>query len=101
MAKKKPTEEKKNEVNGLDKVRPEAYSEGAELNKSGFPFRYFRLRTVCEITGLSKTTVYEYSRNDPDFPKPVKLGATCTAWRSDELAAWMDSRPRALMEGMA
>lgn len=56
---------------------------------------------VCEITGLSKTTVYEYSRNDPDFPKPVKLGATCTAWRSDELAAWMDSRPRALMEGMA
>ena len=49
-------------VAGLDKVRPEAYSEGAELNKSGFPFRYFRLRTVCEITGLSKTTVYEYSR---------------------------------------
>lgn len=101
MAQKKPIDAKEIKVAGLDKVRPEAYSEGAELNKSGFPFRYFRLRMVCEITGLSKTTVYEYSRNDPDFPKPVKLGATCTAWRSDELAAWMDSRPRALMEGMA
>lgn len=96
MAQKKPTAEKKNEVNGLDQGQPARHSE-----KAGFPFFYLRLRMVCEITGLSKTTVYKYSRNDPDFPKPVKLGATCTAWRSDELAAWMDSRPRALMEGMA
>lgn len=97
MAKKKPTEEKKNEVNGLDQGQPAQHSE-----RAGFPFFYLRLRMVCEITGLSKTTVYEYSRNDPDFPKPVKLGAACTAWRSDELAAWMDSRPRAsLMEGVA
>lgn len=71
MTKKKPTE---NEVNGLDQGRPAQHSE-----KAGFPFFYLRLRMVCEITGLSKTTVYEYSRNDPDFPKPVKLGATCTA----------------------
>lgn len=71
-----------------------------ELNKSGFPFRYFRLRTVCEITGLSKTTVYEYSKTDPEFPKPVKLGASCTGWRSDELAAWMMSRPRADLMGV-
>ena len=56
MAQKKPIDAKEIKVAGLDKVRPEAYSEGAELNKSGFPFRYFRLRTVCEITGLSKTT---------------------------------------------
>lgn len=101
MAQKKPIDTQIIKVDGLDKVRPEEYSESAELNKTGFPFRYFRLRTVCEITGLSKTTVYEYSKTDPEFPKPVKLGAACTAWRSDELAAWMDSRPRALMEGMA
>ena len=69
MAQKKPIDAKEIKVAGLDKVRPEAYSEGAELNKSGFPFRYFRLRTVCEITGLSKTTVYEYSKTDPEFPK--------------------------------
>ena len=95
MAKIKPIDAKEIKVDGLGKVRPEAYSEVAEFNKSGFPFRYFRLCTVCEITGLSKTTVYEYSKTDPEFPKPVKLGASCTAWRSDELAAWMMSRPRA------
>lgn len=100
MVQKKPIDAKEIKVAGLDKVRPEAYSEGAELNKSGFPFRYFRLRTVCEITGLSKTTVYEYSKTDPEFPKPVKLGASCTGWRSDELAAWMMSRPRADLMGV-
>ena len=70
MAQIKPIDAKEIKVDGLEKVRPEAYSEGAEFNKSGFPFRYFRLRTVCEITGLSKTTVYEYSKTDPEFPNP-------------------------------
>lgn len=96
MAQKRPIGDKETiKVNGLDKVRSEAPSGGC------LPFRYFRLRTVCEITGLSKTTVYEYSKTDPEFPKPVKLGASCTAWRSDELAAWMASRPRADLMGEA
>ena len=54
MAKKKPTEEKKIEVNGLEQGQTARHSE-----KAGFPFFYLRLRMVCEITGLSKTTVYE------------------------------------------
>ena len=50
----------------------------------------------------SFTSGFAWSAKSPAFPKPVKLGAACTAWRSDELAAWMDSRPRAsLMEGVA
>lgn len=85
MAMKTPDEENKIKVNGLETV---------------CPFKYLRLRTVCELTGLSKTTVYEYSKADPEFPKPVKLGANCTAWRSDEVAEWMMSRPRAELMGV-
>ena len=79
MIEKTTSEEKKIKGSGLETV---------------CPFKYLRLRTVCELTGLSKTTVYEYSKADPEFPKPVKLGANCTAWRSDELSQWMMSRPR-------
>ena len=41
MAKKKPTEEKKIEVNGLEQGQTARHSE-----KAGFPFFYLRLRMV-------------------------------------------------------
>ena len=28
------------------------------------------------------------------FPAPIKLGAKRNAWRSDEIEAWLNSRPR-------
>ncbi len=79
-----PTDESKTNVNG---------------HSAAFSFKYLRIKSVCELTGLSKTTVYEYSKTEPEFPKPVKLGANCTAWRSDELNAWMMSRPRVALVG--
>lgn len=55
-----------------------------------FPFVYLRIRQVCAVTGLSRSSVYRI----PDFPKPVKLGPLITAWRSDEVEQWMLARAR-------
>lgn len=57
-------------------------------------FKFLRLPQVVEITGLSKTSIWDLSANDPDFPKPVRILAQATGWRSDELIEWMSSRPR-------
>lgn len=62
---------------------------------------FYRLPKMRELLGLSNTTIWELSRHDPDFPKPVKLTSQCTAWRADEVQAWMESRERVQFKGAA
>lgn len=62
---------------------------------------FYRLNKMCELLGLGKTTIWDLSRHDPEFPKPVKLTSQCTAWRADEVQAWINSRPRAALRGGA
>lgn len=62
---------------------------------------FYRLPKMCELLGLGKTTIWELSRHDPDFPKPVKLTSQCTAWRADEVQAWIDTRKRVQFKGAA
>lgn len=57
------------------------------------PYSYWRLPSMIRFMGLGKTTIYDLMRSDPTFPRPVKIGSA-TAWRSDEVIAWMDNRPR-------
>lgn len=60
---------------------------------------FYRLPKMCELLGLSKTTVWELSRRDPSFPKPVKLTAQCTAWSVAEVLRWIESRERVQFKG--
>lgn len=48
-----------------------------------------RLKTVIELTGLGKTTVYRLMKAG-EFPASVKIGANSTAWRVAEVLAWVD-----------
>ena len=54
--------------------------------------RLLRLPDVCEITGLSPTTVWRREK-DGQFPRRRRLGANIVAWRSDEIAAWIEALP--------
>ena len=56
--------------------------------------RMFRLPKVCEVTGLSPTTVWRRER-DGQFPRRRRLGANIVAWRSDEIEAYIESLPMA------
>lgn len=72
-----------------------------EVNQNNPVSGFYRLPKMRELLGLSNTTIWELSRHDPDFPKPVKLTSQCTAWRADEVQAWMESRERVQFKGAA
>ena len=57
-------------------------------------FCYMRIAEVSHVTGLAESTIWEYARKSSDFPRPYRVGARATAWRSDEIELWMRTRPR-------
>ena len=46
-----------------------------------------------KLGNIGNSTLRRWVR-EGHFPKPVKLGANCVAWRLDEVNAWLASRPR-------
>lgn len=50
-----------------------------------------RLPVVSELTGLPRSTVYLYMKNN-QFPKPVKLGARSVGWIKEEVIEWLRQR---------
>lgn len=53
------------------------------------PPRVLRLEQVKEITGLSRSTIYEYMK-DGKFPLAIKLGTHRVGWVASEVEAWID-----------
>ncbi len=53
--------------------------------------RVIRLKTVVEITGLARSTVYSYIAKGI-FPKPISLGGRCVGWVESEVHAWIQAR---------
>lgn len=54
------------------------------------PEKLLRLPSVCEQTGLGKSSVYAL----PDFPKPLILSRRAVAWKQSEITAWIESRTK-------
>ncbi len=52
------------------------------------PDKLIRIKAVCELSGLGKTSVYSI----PDFPKRVVLSRRAVGWRLSEVMAWIESR---------
>lgn len=46
-----------------------------------------------ELGNIGNSTLRRWVR-EGNFPKPIKLGANCVAWRRDEVDAWLEARPR-------
>ena len=44
------------------------------------------------MLGIAAPTLWRWSRERDDFPKPIKLGAATTAWRVSELEAFIERR---------
>lgn len=56
------------------------------------PTRLLRLPAVMSMTGMGRDSIYRLAREDR-FPKPRKLTERSSAWREDEILAWIESRP--------
>lgn len=53
--------------------------------------RHLRRRAVEDITGLSRSTIYDMMSRG-EFPRPVKLTAKAVGWPEGAVAAWLESR---------
>ena len=50
-----------------------------------------RLKDVCRIVGLSRSTIYGAMANGR-FPRAVRIGVRAVRWRSSDVAAWLASK---------
>ena len=53
--------------------------------------RFLRIDEVVHLTGLSRSTIYEYARLK-HFPESVNLGSNKRAWIESEVRQWMNER---------
>jgi prophage regulatory protein len=53
--------------------------------------KILRRKSVLELTGLSKTTMYSEIEAG-NFPKPVQLTARSVGWKESDIDEWVRSR---------
>ena len=63
------------------------------LQKNDQTRKLIRIRSVIELTGLSKSYIYALADKGL-FPKSIQLvpGGTSVAWVESEIKEWIDSR---------
>jgi prophage regulatory protein len=54
-------------------------------------FKIYRIREVCEITGLGRSTIYNMIKSG-EFPKQLELSSRAVGWSSDSVFDWVASR---------
>lgn len=69
------------------------------------PYRLIRLREVREMTGLSRSTIYELMNSkskyyDATFPQQVHLTANTATWVLHEIESWIASRMAQRSQGI-
>ena len=54
-------------------------------------FRLLRLPEVLLLTGIARSTIYQWI-GEGRFPPPIKIGGgRCSGWRFKEIASWVES----------
>ena len=52
---------------------------------------YLRVKETAAYLGCGVATVWRKMRDDPTFPKSIKLSERVTVWKLSELEAWINS----------
>lgn len=52
---------------------------------------FIRQSALLPLIGFSATTLWRRVKQD-SFPKPIKLSVNVTAWRVEEVRAWIQSQ---------
>ena len=60
-----------------------------------YQYKIFNIKSVIEITALSRSTIYELINPkskyyDPSFPKPLHLTQNRIGWLSKDIYAWLE-----------
>ena len=51
-----------------------------------------RVPTVAAMLSVSRSTVWRWSKFKSEFPRPIKISTGVTAWKLDEIQAWLKGR---------
>ena len=67
------------------------------MSSNEYQYRIFNIKAVIEITGLSRSTIYELINPksdyyDPIFPKPIRLTEIRVGWVSQEIYDWLEMK---------
>ncbi len=57
--------------------------------------KHYRRTEVEEITGLSRSTIYDMM-NRGEFPRPVRLTAKAVGWPESLIRGWLENRPEVI-----
>ncbi|CRL60781.1 AlpA family phage regulatory protein [Proteus mirabilis] len=73
------------------------YIQNENVNQSNLPLRILRMTELTVMLGISRSSIYEKLNPrskyyDPDFPKPIKLGASSVGWQYASVEKWLTSR---------
>ena len=55
---------------------------------------FIRVNPLSKILGIAVVTCWRWSAQGK-LPKPVKLSERVTAWRAEDIRAWMDAQGKA------
>ena len=56
--------------------------------------RYLRRPAVEDLTGLSRSTIYQMMA-EGRFPRPIKITGKAVAWSQRDVEEWLAKRPSA------
>lgn len=51
-------------------------------------------KRTAQLLDVSQTTIWRLGRDDPSFPRPIRIGPNRRGYRMDELLAWLEGQPR-------
>ncbi len=54
--------------------------------------QYLTPRQAADFLGVSPTTLWQFERDFPDFPKPTRITPRLVRYSRIALADWMESR---------
>jgi prophage regulatory protein len=56
------------------------------------PIRILRRRQLEARLAIGRSTIYDWLRSDPTFPRPVKIGCRAVGWVESEINDWLARR---------
>lgn len=75
--------------------RPRGHRSPSKLQQPleilGVPGALMRISTVEVIVGLKRSAIYGHLK-EGRFPAPVRNGARCSRWRSDDIRAYLAAK---------
>lgn len=54
--------------------------------------QFLTARDLADRYSVALSTVWRWPKENPEFPKPIRLGAGCTRWRLSDLVAFEKAR---------